>query len=64
MFRAVLPIVKKGTKALGEELLKSGVNAVEDIWRTGDLATTKKSCLRTFQTVYLIICSEVDIKIC
>lgn len=42
MFRAVLPIVKKGTKALGEELLKSGANAVEDIWRTGDLATTKK----------------------
>lgn len=42
MFRAVLPVVKKGTKALGEELLKSGANVVGDIWKTGDLATTKK----------------------
>lgn len=37
-----MPIVKKGTKALGEELLKSGANTVGDIWKTGDLIATKK----------------------
>lgn len=50
MFRAVLPIVKKGSKALGEELLKSSANAVGDIWKTGDLAVAKKRRGKEFVT--------------
>lgn len=43
VFRAVIPIVRKGTIALGEELLKTGSNVVQDVWKTGDLATAKKT---------------------
>lgn len=42
LFRTVVPIVKKGSIALGQELLKTGVGAAEDIWKTGDLKYTQK----------------------
>lgn len=42
MFRTVVPIVKKGSTALGQELLKSGVGVAEDIWKTGDLKYAQK----------------------
>lgn len=37
LFRACFPLFKKGSVALGEELLKSGVGIVSDIAKTGDL---------------------------
>lgn len=42
IFRAVIPIVKKSSVALGQELLKSGSNIVHDVWKTGDLAGAQK----------------------
>lgn len=42
LFRAVFPIVKKSTSALGQELLKSGVGVLNDVWTTGDLKTAQK----------------------
>lgn len=42
MFRTVLPIMKKGAIAAGEELLKSGANIVSDVWTTGDLKEAQK----------------------
>ena len=42
MFRAVIPIMKKSAVAAGQELLKSGVNVVQDVWRTGDLKEAQK----------------------
>lgn len=42
MFRAVFPIMKKSTTALGEEIFKSGVNVVKDVWKHGDLVTAQK----------------------
>lgn len=42
LFRSVVPIMKKGSAALGQELLKSGLGAAEDIWKTGDLEYTKE----------------------
>lgn len=41
LFRAVIPIVKKSTSALGQELLKSGVGVLNDVWRKGDLKTAQ-----------------------
>lgn len=34
--------MKRGSTALGQELLKAGLGAAEDIWKTGDLQYTKK----------------------
>lgn len=42
MFRAVIPIMKKSTAAIGEELMRSGANVVRDVWRTGDLRGSQK----------------------
>lgn len=42
LFRTVVPIVKKGSTALGQELLKAGFGAAEDIWKTGDIKYTQK----------------------
>lgn len=42
MFRAVIPIMKKSSTALGEELLKSGANVVKDVWKHGDLSAAQK----------------------
>lgn len=42
MFRAVIPIMKKSTAAVGEELLRSGANVMKDVWRTGDLAKAQR----------------------
>lgn len=42
MFRAVIPIMKKSSLAAGQELLKSGVNLVQDVWKNGDLKAAKK----------------------
>lgn len=43
VFRAVIPIVKKSSIALGQELLRSGSNIVHDVWKTGDLAAAQKN---------------------
>lgn len=50
MFRAVLPIKKKSSIALGEELIKSGRNVIKDVWKTGDLKTAQKQRGRQFVT--------------
>lgn len=50
MFRAVLPIMKKSSIALGEELIKSGRNVIKDVWKTGDLKTAQKQRGRQFVT--------------
>lgn len=41
VFRAVIPLMRKSTVAAGQELLKSGVNLVQDVWKTGDLKKAK-----------------------
>lgn len=50
MFRAVIPIMKKTSTALGEELLKSGSNVVRDVWKHGDLSTAQKKRGKEFIT--------------
>lgn len=42
LLRAVVPIVKRGSTALGQELVKAGVGAVEDVWKTGNLKYAQK----------------------
>lgn len=42
MSRAVIPIMKKSSTALGEELVKIGVNLVKDVWKHGDLSAAQK----------------------
>ena len=42
LFRSVFPIIKKGSIALGQELVKSGVGLAKDIWRTGDIESARK----------------------
>lgn len=42
LIRTVIPIVKKSSVALGQELVKAGVGAAEDIWKTGDLRYANK----------------------
>lgn len=43
LFRAVIPIVKKGGTALGQELLRTGVGLAGDVWKTGDLKEAQKT---------------------
>lgn len=48
LFRACFPIFKKGSVALGEELLKSGIGVAKDIIDTGDLDGSRKKRGRQF----------------
>lgn len=41
LFRTVIPIVKKSGTALGQELIKSGVDFAGDVWKTGDIKQSK-----------------------
>lgn len=43
LFRAVFPILKKGSSALGHELLNSGIGVINDAWKTGDLKTAQNN---------------------
>lgn len=43
LFRAVFPILKKGSSALGHELLNSGIGVINDAWKTGDLKAAQKN---------------------
>lgn len=42
LFRAVFPIVKKSTSALGQELLRSSAGVLNDVWTKGDLKAAQK----------------------
>lgn len=60
LFRAVFPILKKGSSALGHELLNSGIGVINDAWKTGDLKAAQKNRGKQFIS-NLTICSEVGI---
>lgn len=42
LFRCVFPLLKSGTRTIGSELLKTGVNIVSDIAQNGDIDTAVK----------------------